>query len=134
MANTFDWVEIRTHNVRDTAHFFAQLFGWKVLERIAADGSPYWIFDTGQEPRVENLRRGALWLRPAKNAGLSTGAANEGPRTVVYILVENIDATLKRVVALGGKIVEPKVAEGRAFKAYFATPDGNIFGLWQEEK
>jgi predicted enzyme related to lactoylglutathione lyase len=123
MANTFDWIEIRTQNVEDTAHFFQQLFGWKVLQRIAEDGSPYWIFDTGAEPRLENLRRGAFWLHP-------TG---EGPRTVVYIHVQDIDATLKKVVALGGKIIAPRAAEGRAFRAYFASADGNVFGLWEEE-
>ena len=123
MANTFDWIEIRTQDVEDIAHFFERLFGWKILERIAEDGSPYWIFDTGEPPRLENLRRGALWLRPA----------GEKPRTVVYILVQDIDATLKKVVALGGKIVTPKVAEGPAFRAYFATPDGNVFGLWEEK-
>ncbi len=122
MANTFDWIEIRTRDVEDTAHFFEELFGWKVLQRIDEDGSPYWIFDTGQEPRLENLRRGAFWLRPA----------NETPRTVAYIHVQDIDATLKKAVALGGKIITPKVAEGHAFRGYFATPDGNVFGLWEE--
>jgi uncharacterized protein len=124
MANTVDWIEIRTQDIKDAAHFFEQLFGWKVLERIAEDGSPYWIFDTGEAPRVENLRRGAFWLRPAR----------EKPRTVVYIFVPDIDATLNKVVALGGKVVTPKTAEGRAFRAYFASPDGNIFGLWEEKK
>jgi predicted enzyme related to lactoylglutathione lyase len=124
MTNTFDWIEIRTQDIEDVAHFFAELFGWQVLERIAEDGSPYWIFDTGQEPRVENLRRGAFWLRPGR----------EKPRTVVYIHVQDIDATLKKVVALGGKIIAPKVTEGRAFRAHFASPDGNIFGLWQDNQ
>lgn len=122
MVNTFDWIEIRTQDVEDTAHFFEQVFGWKILQRIAEDGSPYWIFDTGEDPRLENLRRGALWLRPAGDA----------PRTVAYIHVQDIDATLKKAVALGGKIMTPKVAERSAFRAYFATPDGNVFGLWQD--
>lgn len=124
MSNTYDWIEIRTPDVEGSAHFFERLFGWKILKRIAADRSPYWIFDTGAEPRVENLRRGAIWLRPS----------GEKPRTVVYILVEDIDVTLRKVVALGGKIVGSKVAEGPAFKACFATPDGNVFGLWQEKR
>jgi predicted enzyme related to lactoylglutathione lyase len=124
MAQTFDWIEIRTQDIEVATRFFEELFGWKVLERIAEDGSPYWIFDTGETPRVENLRRGAFWLRPA----------GEEPRTVVYIHVPDIDATLNQVVALGGKVIAPKVAEGRAFRAYFAGPDGNIFGLWQEKK
>jgi len=124
MANTFDWIEIRTQDVEDTARFFAELFGWQVLQRIAEDGSPYWIFDTGGEPRLENLRRGAFWLRPA----------SEPPRTVVYVHVDDIDATLKKAAALGGKVITPKVAIGRAFTAYFASPDGNVFGLWQDNE
>ena len=123
MGNTFDWIELRTSDVEGTARFFEELFGWQVLQRIAEDGSPYWIFDTGAPPRLENLRRGSFWLRPAR----------EKPRTVVYIHVPDIDATLKKVVALGGKVVEPKVAEGSNFRAFFASPDGNVFGLWEDE-
>ena len=121
--NTFDWIEIRTSDVEGTAHFFEQLFGWKVLQRISEDGSPYWIFDTGEPPRLENLRRGSFWLRPGR----------EKPRTVAYIHVLDIDATLTRVVSLGGRVVEPKVVEGSNFRAFLASPDGNVFGLWQDK-
>jgi predicted enzyme related to lactoylglutathione lyase len=124
MPNTFDWIEIRTHDVERSALFFEKLLGWKVQQKIAAEGSPYWIFDTGETPRPENLRRGAFWLRPA----------GEGPRVVAYILVKDIEATLKKVVDLGGRVKAPKSAEGQAFKAYFADPDGNVFGLWAEEE
>jgi predicted enzyme related to lactoylglutathione lyase len=122
MANTFDWVEIGTRDVEAAAIFFEQLFGWQVVQKIAADGSAYWIFDTGDAPRLENLRRGALWLRPADKV----------PRVVVYVHVDSIDAVLEKAVALGGRVISPKAAEGRAFRAHLADPDGHVFGLWEE--
>jgi predicted enzyme related to lactoylglutathione lyase len=122
MTNTFDWVEIRIRDVQRAEIFYQALFGWEVVRKETADGSPYWIFDTGHEPRTENLRRGALWLRPDE--------ANLG--TVVYVVVDDIDAVLRQVEELGGEMVLPKTAQGAAFKAYFRDPDGNLFALWQE--
>jgi len=122
MANTFDWVEIRTGDTDKAAKFYKDLFGWKVVRRETADGSDYWIFDTGGEPRTKNLRRGALWLRPDD--------ADHG--VVVYVVVEDIEAILQQVADLGGEIIFPKTPQGTAFKAYFTDPDGNLFGLWQE--
>ena len=122
MANTFDWVEIRTRDTEKASKFFENLFGWEVVRRETADGSDYWIFDTGDEPRIENIRRGAIWLRPDD--------ANLG--VVVYVVVEDIETVLHKVIELGGEVVLPKTPEGPAFKAYIADPDGNLFGLWQE--
>ena len=122
MANTFDWVEIRTRDTEKATEFYENLFGWKVVRRETAEGSDYWIFDTGDEPRIENIRRGGMWLR--------RDDANVG--VVVYVLVEDIETVLKRVTDLGGEVVVPKTPQGPAFKAYFTDPDGTLFGLWQE--
>ncbi|MCK4432442.1 MAG: VOC family protein, partial [Methanomicrobia archaeon] len=43
MVNTFDWIEIRTGDIEKTAAFYENLFGWKVVQKIDAEGSPYWI-------------------------------------------------------------------------------------------
>lgn len=64
-----------------------------------------------------------MWLRPA---GESVGV-------VVYIVVDDIDAVLEKVVAFGGEVVAPQAPQGSTLRAYFADPDGNVFGLWQEE-
>ena len=123
MANTFDWIEIRTSNIEATADFYESLFDWRVTERETAGGSDVWIFDTGGEPRVQNLRRGGIWLRPE---GESLGV-------VVYIVVDDIETTLKRVVELGGKAVTPKGPLGAGYGAYFADPSGNLLGLYEEK-
>jgi hypothetical protein len=124
MANTFDWVEIRTKNLKKTAEFYEILFGWEILGKETGDGFDYWIFDTGTEPRTRNIQRGGMWLRPE----------SEALGVVVYILVDDIETTLKKVVELGGKVILPKAAQNSAFKAFFADPNGNMFGLWEETK
>lgn len=120
MANTFDWIEIRTSNIETTADFYESLFGWKISERETA----YWIFDTGSEPRVQNLRRGGIWLRPK----------GEPLGLVVYIVVDDIETTLKRVMELRGKAVSPKAPLGAGYGAYFKDPSGNLFGLYEEKR
>jgi predicted enzyme related to lactoylglutathione lyase len=122
MANTFDWVEIRTEDVETATDFYKHVFGWKMDHQEIVEETDYWVFSTGDVPRTENIRRGGIWLRPA---GESLGV-------VVYIVVESIETVLEKVIAHGGKVIAPQVAEGAAFRAYFADPDGNLFGLWEE--
>ena len=121
-ANTFDWIEIRVQDAGRSASFFEALFGWKIQDREKAGGRDYWIFDTGDDPRSENLRRGGMW------------AVSEGgqPGVVVYIVTDDIEAVLEKVPRLGGTVVSPRTAQGAAFKAYFKDPSGNLFGLWEE--
>jgi predicted enzyme related to lactoylglutathione lyase len=123
VANTFDWIEIRTRDAEETVRFYENVFGWRVTGEATADGTAVWLFDTGGEPRMQNLRRGGIWSRPS----------DESLGVVVYILVEDIEATLGKVTALGGKVVGPKAPQGSAYRAYFADPSGNVLGLWEED-
>ena len=122
MMNTFGWVENRTGDVQRAARFYERLFGWELIRRETADGSDDWILDTGEEPRMENLRRGGLWFRP-DDADLGV---------VVYVNVEDIDTLLPRATDLSGDVVAPRSRQGAAIKAYVHDPDGNLLGLWQE--
>jgi predicted enzyme related to lactoylglutathione lyase len=124
MANTFDWIEIRVRDIGEAASFYESLFGWTVVGKETTDGFDYWIFDTGAEPRLENIRRGGLWLMPD----------DESVGVVVYVVVDEIERVLKKVRELGGEVVKPKTPQGGGFRAYFADPGGNLFGLWEERK
>jgi uncharacterized protein len=124
MSNTFDWIEIRTHHLAETAHFYASLFGWKVTGQETVGGTDVWLFDTGGEPRLRNLRRGGMWMRPE----------GEPVGIVVYIVVENIEATLKRAVELGGKLIHCKAPLGGGYGACLRDPDGNLLGLYEDRK
>jgi uncharacterized protein len=123
MSNTFDWIEIKTRDIQKTAHFYESLFGWRIINKEIASESAYWVFDTGGEPRLEDLRRGGIWLRPP----------GEPLGIVVYIVVDDIEATLKKVVELGGVVATPKAPVGSGYGAYFTDPDGNYLGLYEDK-
>jgi formylglycine-generating enzyme required for sulfatase activity len=124
MANTFDWVEITTRNGAETASFYERLFGWRIIQKQTAGGSDVWIFDTGGEPRLENLRRGGIWERPE----------GDPMGVVVYVVVDDIEAVLHRARELGGRVITGKTPQGRAHRACFADPSGNRLGLWEESR
>ncbi|MFQ6129087.1 MAG: VOC family protein [Thermoplasmata archaeon] len=117
MANNFNWVEVRTRDLEKARSFYENLFRWKISGKKNEDFA-YWHIDTGEKPE------GGMWRMPQdKPLGI-----------LVYIAVEDIDATLEKVEELGGKVTLPKSPAGNSFRAEFEDPDGNTFGLWQEPK
>jgi predicted enzyme related to lactoylglutathione lyase len=51
---------------------------------------------------------------------------------LVYIMVDNVAATLETIVALGGELVQPIGADAPEITARFRDPAGNVLGLYQE--
>lgn len=47
----------------------------------------------------------------------------------VSVRVTDMDATLAKAEALGGKVVVPKTQMGNGSFAFLAAPDGNLIGL-----
>ncbi len=121
-VNTFDWIEIRTHNLEGTANFYDAVFGWKIIRKEKANGWDVWIFDTQGEPRIQNLKRGGIWLRPDE----------ETIGMMVYIAVDNIDAIHERVIANGGKVVMEKMGVAGGHTSLVADPSGIRFGLYED--
>jgi len=124
MSNTFDWIEIRTSDIEKTAAFYQALFGWKITEKESSDGYDYWIFDTNGEPRMQNLRRGGIWARPV----------GELQGVFTFIVVEDIEAMLRRVVELGGKVVCDLSTAGSGYMSVISDPCDNVFGLYTENQ
>ena len=63
-----------------------------------------------------------MWLRP-KGGPLGV---------VVYVVVNDIEATLKRVTELGGTVAGPKIPVGAGYAAYFEDPSGNLLALYED--
>ncbi|MGC2801590.1 MAG: hypothetical protein WCA41_07130, partial [Candidatus Acidiferrum sp.] len=58
------------------------------------------------------------------------------PGLLAYVWVNNIDATLAKITAEGGVVVESTHADspgGTSMIATFRDPAGNLIGLYQEE-
>ena len=51
---------------------------------------------------------------------------------LVYIMVDDMEATIKSIVTNGGMIVQPVGMDPGETTARFSDLDGNVFGLYQE--
>lgn len=111
---TWCHIEIPTASAETAKKFYGQAFGWTFHE---IPEHKYTTYRTG-----DGEIGGGLFDPPA-------GA----PRTITnYILVDDLEASAKKVQELGGRIVADRVeVPGMGWFRIIADPDGNTFGLWQ---
>ena len=107
------YLEIPTVDVRGSAAFYENVFGWQI--RTRSDGSV--AFDDG----VGEVS--GSWVQ---------GRPTAGPGVLIYIMVDSVQDTIDKVNAHGGSIVQPLGVDAPEITARFSDPAGNIFGLYQE--
>ena len=83
--------EIRSADPDATRRFFADLFGWKVASEGAFPG--YTFIDTGVDGGT--------------HVAISPRQADED-EVLFFVAVDDVAATLKKAVKLGGAIVQPE--------------------------
>ena len=114
--------EIHAETPAKAAEFYGELFGWKMQHLPHID---YWLIDTteGNEPGI--------------NGGI-VKPDREGPwpgNMLFYILVDDLSAYRKKVVAAGGKIhVEEQKVPGMGKFSLFTDPEGRMMGLWKAKQ
>jgi predicted enzyme related to lactoylglutathione lyase len=108
------YLEIPALDVNQSAAFYAAVVGWKTRQR--GDGAVAFDDSVGEVSGTWVLGR-----PPSDKAGV-----------LVYIMVDNVAATLEAVVAHGGVIVQSIGADALEITARFHDPAGNLFGLYQE--
>jgi uncharacterized protein len=106
-------VEIPAANVESAAGFYQELFGWKIIPvpemnyTMWEDGSGY----GGGFPPVSD--------------------ENPAGKVLVYIDSDDIEADLKKVESLGGKVIHPKAEiPGTGWFGMFQDPTGNVLALY----
>jgi uncharacterized protein len=109
--------------------FYQKVFGWKPFEW---EQMGYTSWQTG--PIDEKMQ-------PTEAGFINGGSSKrdpEMPHPMFYIDTDNIDDTLSKIVASGGKVVRAKTPLGQkgemGFLAWFADSEGNILGLSQYNK
>jgi len=107
------YLEIPAIDIDASATFYATVFGWNV--RKHGDGST--AFDDG----VEEVS--GTWIDGRKPA--------TDPEVTIHIMVDDMDSTINKVKANGGRIVEPVGAHSSEITAKLSDPAGNVFGLYQ---
>jgi len=115
--------ELPADDVERAQAFYREAFGWQMN---SMPGMGYTLVST--TPTDEN---GA----PSEPGGINGGMlARQAPITapLITIGVGDIDAALATVEKLGGSVALGKQPVGdMGFSAYFADPEGNVVGLWQ---
>jgi uncharacterized protein len=106
------YIEIPATDITRSSQFYKRVFDWNIRTNRAGRVS----FDDG----VGEVS-GAWVLN-------RTPAA---PGMMVWVMVDNVAATLGLVVANGGEIVQAIGADAPEITAHFRDPAGNIIGLYQ---
>lgn len=116
VPSPFCHVVIPAPDLERARAFYEGVFGWRVKAR--EPGETYWFFESGNV------------------GGALDGRARPAPGSVVLVLrVDDIDASLARVVERGGTILRAKSRIGEAssgFDATFRDPNGNDLGVFAE--
>lgn len=107
------YIEIPAADAAISSAFYQRVFGWKIRQR--GDGAVAFDDTTGEVS--------GAWV---------SGRPPQVPGFVVYVMVDSVEATLKTILANGGKVVQPLGADAPEITARFSDPAGNVFGLYQE--
>jgi predicted enzyme related to lactoylglutathione lyase len=110
----FCWINLMTPELVPAAGFFQRVFGWQF-----ADGIP-----GGYVIQVNGLGAGALM-------DIETCPPGYPPSIGVMVKVENAEATVARVNALGGRAESAFDVRGNGRMATCTDPNGGVFNVWQ---
>ena len=115
--NGFCHIEIPARDPARVKLFYEKVFGWKVSS-VPGFGD-YQMFETGDGPGGGFNTE----LQIMENAGI-----------LVHIMVEDIDGTLAKINANGGKTVLPKTTiPGIGYYAVFIDSEGNQMGMYSQK-
>jgi len=108
------YIEMPAVDVNTSAEFYQSIFGWNI--RTRGDGSVSFDDAVGEVSGTWVLNR-----NPMTEVGL-----------LVYIMVDSVAATIDKVIAKGGIIVQEIGGDAPEITARFKDPGGNILGLYQQ--
>src|SRR3989337_1272118 len=123
MDHTIVHFEIPADDVEKLRKFYSALFGWKIektpgpMEYLMVLTVP--IDDKGMP------------VRPGVNGGMMK-KQNPEHKPVNYVAVESVDEYVKKIEALGGRVIVPKMeVPGIGWWALALDPEGNQFAILQ---
>jgi predicted enzyme related to lactoylglutathione lyase len=108
------YVEIPANDVEASAAFYEAVFGWRLRKR--GDGATAFDDTIGEVSGTWVTGR-----QPASDPGL-----------LLYVMVDDAEATVEAIVAHGGELVQPIGGDAPEITARFRDPGGNVIGIYQE--
>jgi predicted enzyme related to lactoylglutathione lyase len=123
-AGSFCWIELGTTDQTVAKNFYGSIFGWTPNDNPMGPGEVYTIF------KLEGRDAAAGYTLRADQR-----AQHVPPHWMLYIMVDNVDASAAKVPQLGGKvIVAPFDVMDAGRMAVIADPAGAYFCLWQANR
>jgi uncharacterized protein len=120
-AGSFCWVELGTTNQDAAKEFYRAIFGWTPNDSPMGPGEVYTIFKLDGR----DAAAGYTLRADQREQGVP-------PHWMLYIMVDNVEASAAKVSQLGGKvIVAPFDVMDAGRMAVIADPTGAHFCLWQ---
>jgi uncharacterized protein len=113
MGNPTMWFEVAGKDQQALKGFYSQLFGWQVTDMEAMPS--YSTVDTGGGEGIP----GGIGAAPNGDAGHVT----------FYVRVDDIEASLAKAEALGGKKAMGPMDIPSGQIALFTDPEGHVIGL-----
>ena len=108
------YVEMPANDIAASRKFYEKVFGWKT--RTRGDGSLAFDDAVGQVS--------GTWVNGRPPSG--------SPGLLVYLMVDDIEASIRLIEANGGEIVQPVGMDAPEITARFRDPGGNVLGLYQQ--
>jgi len=107
--------EIASKDYKKSQQFYKSLFDWKIEE---PPGMPYGMISAEGDKSI--------------GGGIGQVDGGKAPSLTFYVMVDDLQAYLKKAESLGGKtLVPPSPIPGIGHFAMFADPDGLAIGLFK---
>lgn len=117
----FCWIELATTDQPAAKNFYTSVFGWTANDAPMGPDDFYTIFKL----QDRNVAAGYTLRPEQKSQGVP-------PHWMLYIAVENADASAKKAAQLGGKVLaEPFDVFDAGRMAVIQDPTGAVFSIWQ---
>jgi predicted enzyme related to lactoylglutathione lyase len=117
------WNDLTVENAEEVSKFYSEVVGWKSEPVSIGDYNDYNML----RPEDDVIGAGICHAR-----GIN---ANLPPQWLVYIAVEDVDKSVERCLALGGKVIAPvKLMKGYGRFCVIQDPAGAVSALFQSEE
>jgi len=114
----FVWYELMTTDIEAARKFYGEIFGWEEEAYPMEGGQTYWMFKAGGRTIA-----GAWHMPPG---------ADYPPHWLVYIGVNDVDASARKATQLGGKVLkEPADIPEVGRFAVLADPTGGVCAIFK---
>jgi hypothetical protein len=121
LDHTIVHFEIPADDVEKLKKFYSGLFGWKIEKTPGP--AEYWMIETVPVDEKGNA------VRPGVNGGIMK-RQNPEHKPVNYVAVESVDDYVKKIEALGGRMIVSKMeVPGVGWWALALDPEGNQFAI-----